>query len=68
MFTEGDARADLFYSHSRAQQVEPDLGSHPEHVPELDVEVTERLQEAGVLERPRVDRVVWPQTSEREHG
>ena len=38
-------------------QLESDLRAHLEHVAELDVEVAERLQPTGVLERPGVHGV-----------
>ena len=39
------------------QQLEADLCTHAEPVPELDVEVCERLEQPGVLQRTRVDGI-----------
>src|SRR5687768_8233079 len=48
---------DMFHLLSRAKQLEADLRAQAERVAELDVEVRERLDEAGVAQRAGVDRV-----------
>src|SRR4051794_28402194 len=38
-------------------QVQTDLGSEPENVPQLNIEEAQGLEPSSVLERPRVDRI-----------